>query len=32
VMQKMHVQSLPELVRHYDLLESAEQTNTSTKG
>ncbi len=32
VMQKMHVQTLPELVRHYDLLELGEQANTSTKG
>lgn len=32
VMQKMHVQTLPELVRHYDLLDLNEQRETSTKG
>ncbi len=32
VMQKMHVQTLPELVRHYDLLDLSEQAGTSTKG
>ncbi|CAN7716620.1 response regulator [Phyllobacterium sp. LjRoot231] len=32
VMQKMHVQTLPELVRHYDLLELGERIHTSTKG
>jgi FixJ family two-component response regulator len=32
VMQKMHVHTLPELVRHYDLLDLGEQANTSTKG
>jgi hypothetical protein len=31
-MQKMHVQTLPELVRHYDLLDLGERAGTSTKG
>lgn len=32
VMQKMHVQTLPELVRHYDLLDLGTVHETSTKG
>lgn len=32
VMQKMQVQTLPELVRHFDLLDREEKPDTSTKG
>ncbi|MBB4440739.1 MULTISPECIES: response regulator transcription factor [Rhizobium] len=32
VMQKMHVHTLPELVRRFDLLGFGERPNTSTKG
>ncbi|MGM4913161.1 response regulator transcription factor [Rhizobium sp. 768_B6_N1_8] len=32
VMQKMHVQTLPELVRHFDLLDLDERREISTKG
>jgi FixJ family two-component response regulator len=32
VMQKMHVQTLPELVRHFDLLDLNEWRDSSTKG